>query len=66
MFKVNEMECALLNAPLDRPPTHTPILSQQAGKAPLGRLASCKMTYMPKNCFPDIPQQLICPLKHEI
>ena len=40
--------------------------SHQEGKAPLRRLAGCEMTYMQKNCFPDIPQQLICLLKHEI
>ena len=40
--------------------------SQQEGTAPSGRLAGCEMAYLQKNCFPPIPQQLICLLKHEI
>lgn len=64
MLGVNEKEFALLNPPLDRIPIF--FFPQQEGEAPLRRLASWEMTYMQKNCFPDIPQQLICLLKHEI
>jgi hypothetical protein len=46
--------------------TLPPFFSQQEeGKAPLGMMASCEMAYR-QNYFPDISQQLICLLKHEI